>query len=387
MKKLNNIKILTTDAQSRIGLHAIRYLGRAGATVTSIGTGKTSSEVMGFCSKYVDNNIFFHADTYSEEFGRFLKEDNGKYDIICPIFTSSINIFLDIIKNEHIKSRYLLPKKQSLLIADNKELLTKHAQDIGLLCPKTYYNIDPNVVGDLARYDISFPAIIKFRGDKRDTHWNPEDRYSIVNSKTELINKYAEMHDIEEYPIIQEYISGVGCGYFALYDQNSTLKAQFCHKRIREYPISGGPSSCCESFRNEELIKIGKKLFDSLEWSGLGMVEFKYDISREKFYIIEVNPRYWGSLSLAVLSGVDFPVLHALLALGNDFKPVLDWKKGVKVRFFNKDILSILSHIKNEKRMLSKARLVCEIFNPKLKDGLMIVNDPKPILSSIFNRR
>jgi len=386
MKELNDIKILTTDAQSRIGLYAIRYLGMAGYTITSIGAGRTISDPIGFYSRYVNKTVLISSILYKEEFEKFLIKNHYQYDLIVPIFTSSMRIFLDIKDKINIKCKFLLPKKESLLIADNKQLLAKHAQKVGLLCPKTYTNIDPNKVKELLYHDLSFPAIIKFRGDQRSTHWRPEDRYRIVYNKSELVEHYKRMHEIEKYPIIQEYISGVGCGYFALYDSNGQLKAEFCHKRVREYPISGGPSSCCESFYNEQLVNIGRRLFNSLEWSGLGMVEFKYDINRQKFYIIEVNPRYWGSLPLAVCSGVNFPVLHAMSALGFNFNPVLTWKEGVKVRFLDKDLFSIIALIKNEKRISKKFRLLFEILNPTLKDGLMIFNDPMPIIHCLFHK-
>lgn len=386
MKMLNNIKVLTTDAQSRIGLYAIQYLGKAGADVAAIGIGRNEREPVGFYSKYLKVNFFFSEKTYGDDFREFLKKNFHRYDIINPISTSSMRKFIDVVSEEKIECNYLLPKIDSLNIADNKELLTTHAQKIGLLCPKTFYNISPEEVHKLTNHGLSFPAIIKFRGDNRITHWNPDDRYSIVRSNHELTEEYNRMHEIENYPIIQEYINGFGCGFFALYNQKRKLKAHFCHKRIREYPISGGPSSCCESFYDEDLIRIGRLLFESLDWTGLGMVEFKYDTTRGRVYIIEVNPRYWGSLPLAVQSGVNFPVLHALLAVGEDFQSIKEWKMGVKVRFINKDIWSIFSHIKNEKGFLQKFFLFYELINPKLKDGLAIFDDFRPIVHSFFKK-
>jgi predicted ATP-grasp superfamily ATP-dependent carboligase len=175
------------------------------------------------------------------------------------------------------------------------------------------------------------------------------------------------MHSIEQYPVIQDYIEGIGVGFFALYDKDRQLKAQFCHQRVREYPITGGPSSCCQSIYDDRLIKLGRILLESLGWMGLAMVEWKYDRIRDKFYLIEINPRYWGSLPLAVYSGVNFPVLHIMSTLGINFQPVLEYQIGTKMRFIDKDIKSILMRLREDTGFIEKMKLIKELFNPKLK--------------------
>ena len=49
-------------------------------------------------------------------------------------------------------------------------------------------------------------------------------------------------------PIVQEKVEGPGEGVNLLLDQSSRLVCAFCHRRLREYPVTGGPSTCCVSF-------------------------------------------------------------------------------------------------------------------------------------------
>jgi len=49
---------------------------------------------------------------------------------------------------------------------------------------------------------------------------------------------------------------------------------------------------------------------------------------------MEINPRFWGSLALAMAAGVDFPSLLYEMAIDGDVKPVLDYRVGVKARWF-----------------------------------------------------
>src|SRR5262249_30616411 len=47
----------------------------------------------------------------------------------------------------------------------------------------------------------------------------------------------------------------------------------------------------------------------AMEWDGVAMVEFRYDPVSGDAVLMEVNGRFWGSLPLAVHSGVNFPYL------------------------------------------------------------------------------
>lgn len=79
------------------------------------------------------------------------------------------------------------------------------------------------------------------------------------------------------------------------------------HKRIREFPINVGSSVCAESIYEEELLVIGKKLLDYLNWNGVAIIEFKKDERDGIYKLIEINPKFWSGIELAIVSGVNFP--------------------------------------------------------------------------------
>ena len=57
------------------------------------------------------------------------------------------------------------------------------------------------------------------------------------------------------------------------------------------------------------------------------MLEFKRDATGLP-RLIEINPRFWGSLELAIRCGVDFPRLYVAACLGQPFDPVLTYAIG-----------------------------------------------------------
>jgi len=105
--------------------------------------------------------------------------------------------------------------------------------------------------------------------------------------------------------LVQKYISGTGCGFFALYRDGKPLRV-FMHKRIREYPVTGGPSTAAKSFYAEDLKDYGLKILNALKWNGVAMVEFKHDERNNSFVLMEINAKFWGSTELALRAGVNF---------------------------------------------------------------------------------
>jgi len=153
-------------------------------------------------------------------------------------------------------------------------------------------------------------------------------RYVNNDDELEYSIRYFRYNFSNHNLLIQEYIKGEGHGYYALCKKGEVL-CQFMHKRIMEYPITGGPSVVAQAFYDKDLENLGRKFLSALQWNGVGMVEFKYDKRDGIYKLMEFNPKFWGSLILSIKSGVNFPLYAVRMALGEDFKPVLKYKKGL----------------------------------------------------------
>jgi len=62
------------------------------------------------------------------------------------------------------------------------------------------------------------------------------------------------------------------------------------------------------------------------------VVEFRIDARDGRPKLLEINPRFWGSLALSVQSGVEFPYVLYQLATGGTCRPALDYRTGVRTR-------------------------------------------------------
>lgn len=117
-------------------------------------------------------------------------------------------------------------------------------------------------------------------------------------------------------PLVQSYVPSAGeYGFFALYDDGDPV-VTFQHRRVRSYSYAGGASVYREAVDVPALRTAGRRTLDALDWHGPAMAEFRRDARDGSFRLLEVNPRFWGSLPLAVTAGVDFPGQYYRLAGG-----------------------------------------------------------------------
>ncbi|MEK7803544.1 MAG: ATP-grasp domain-containing protein, partial [Deltaproteobacteria bacterium] len=213
----------------------------------------------------------------------------------------------------------------------NKAWLMKYAETNGYPCPKTLgtdLKSVPTVLNDFCYEDVEYPLVIK----PRESSGSRGIIY--VKKPSEFPAALKKVQDRYPLPIVQEYIPHGGAyGVGALFNRNSEPKAAFVYKRLREYPVTGGPSTLRESVKNDEIKEIALNLLKSLKWTGIAMVEFRVDARDGRPKLMEINPRFWGSLQLAIISGVDFPYLLYKMAVDGDIEPVWDYRVGIRCRW------------------------------------------------------
>jgi predicted ATP-grasp superfamily ATP-dependent carboligase len=191
--------------------------------------------------------------------------------------------------------------------ASRKECTADLARSLGLGTPREV----PVASADEARRalrELGGPLVLKSsREEGRKTV-----RY--VRREADLERCYGEVRVISGAGVLaQEYVAGDGFGFSALYWEGRCVRS-FMHRRVREWPPSGGTSASAESLPEcPPLERAGRALLDALAWHGVAMVEFKGDPAT-RLALMEINAKFWGSHDIALAAGVCFPVdLVALL--------------------------------------------------------------------------
>ncbi len=162
---------------------------------------------------------------------------------------------------------------------------------------------------------------------------------------------------LRDHPfLVQDFIPGSGAGVFALYRDGKALTF-FAHRRLREKPPSGGVSVLSESaVPDPRLLDLSRRLLDRAQWHGVAMVEFRVTPAGEP-YLMEVNPRFWGSLQLAIDCGIDFPRLLFELSEGCTPAVPTHYPTGRRLRWLLGDLDSLYLYLRDRDQYRTREKL------------------------------
>lgn len=243
-------------------------------------------------------------------------------DIVDICLAKDIKLILPAHNETEIIAKYkhkfnndlvaMVPDQEHCKLFNNKSNAYDYVSNIGVPVPMRFKYDDPKLVANLLTSKGVKKTVIKLlTGNSSKGVFYAENPEHAQRITIELIKKYKLQ--ISRYPQIEEYVDGDGYGCSVLYS-NGRFIADFTHKRLRDKIETGGTSTFREASVHEGIEAATKKIFDTLGWNGLAMCEFKVCPKSGRFWFIEVNPRMWGSISLAIESGVQFPYLAWLCA-------------------------------------------------------------------------
>ena len=368
------MSVFVTESDARQVLAIIRSLGKRGIKVTAGDCKKLS---IGFFSKYCDKKVLYPSPLENPElFKKSLLKyvANNEVDVLIPVSSSAVftvSCSLDAF------SRYVsvpIPPYETVMKAFDKASTAKIAE--GIPRPKTYVPKKISEVHAIAK-KVDYPTVVKPRVSSGSRG------LKYANNPAELLYHFETTAKKYGYPLVQEYIPGNEIyGVSALLNKDSKPRAVFVHKRIRQFPVTGGPSTCRVSVSKPSLAKLGLKLLEEMKWYGVAMVEFKVDLRDGKPKLIEVNPRFWGSLSLAIAAGVDFPYLLYKLAVEDDVQPIFNYKVGVKARYL---LFGDVFHFMDSPSKLKLLPEFMKFYERNLSYDILSIDDFLPAVIRLLN--
>ena len=350
-------KVLVLDAHHRHSLAVARSLGRRGVPVI---VASPQSRFPAHYSRYTQGTEILDYDDPRAAVDRCLDiVARHGIDIIIPAALAG-HAFLCRHQDQlagHVKAPFNAPEIFDAL--SNKKATMEMADRLQVPFPRSIPITGPDSIATIAA-TLQFPLVFKSVVDQGTVCYaHDEAELASIAAKFERENPDLIAQGL--HPIAQEYIEGEGCGFFALADAGD-VRAWFMHRRMHEVPPSGGPSAMASSFRDEHLADLGRRFFEATGYNGVAMVEFKQATRDGEYYIIEVNPKFWGSLDLAIHSGVDFPwLLYCQLAGIDTDYTAGDYRDNQIFRWISMD----LAHSVQARRLGQFAR---DFFNPRIAD-------------------
>jgi predicted ATP-grasp superfamily ATP-dependent carboligase len=216
--------------------------------------------------------------------------------------------------------RFMLPSRDALASANDKARTGELARSLGVRTPRERVVVSFDEAR-AALAELGAPMVLKSAREEGLKVL----RY--VTAAPALEEAWRAVSERSSAGVLaQEMIEGPGWGFCALYEDGRLLR-KFMHRRIREWPPSGGASSCADSVVEQpELERAGRALLDALHWNGVAMVEFKGEPERGTLSLMEINAKFWGSHDLALAAGVDFPGDMVARLEGRELAPQLPYR-------------------------------------------------------------
>lgn len=365
-------RVLVLDGLWNKAVAAVRSLGKRGYRVA---VGERTRFAPALFSRYCSRRFLYPSPaSFPGAFLDALEEElrNGRYDVVLAMeFGTQVLIARNRHRIEGLARFPFAPADLAIRVHDKAELAT-FAAGHGVECPATFRPAGPGEASGMAER-FPYPLLIKPR-------LSSGGRGIVrVGTPSQLREAYPKVHAMYPMPILQECLppGGAAFGVGVLMNFSSAPRATFPYRRLREYPVSGGPSTLRESIGDEALCRATERLLSALGWIGVAMVEYKVDPRDGRPKLLEVNPRFWGSLHHAIVSGVDFPHLLCRMAMEGDVPLQREYRIGVRSRSV---IHGELMHfIRNPGRF----RLRPGILDFSIPDDLLSTSDPWPVVGKV----
>lgn len=178
--------------------------------------------------------------------------------------------------------------------------------------------------------------------------------YSIINNEIPAIAKPRKggssrgiriFHDVENLMhlenldsyIIQEYIEHAREYTVDCYvNQGGEILVSVPRERLE---IMGGESTRTRTCRIPRLIEMSREIISKLGLIGPVTLQFLHDSERERFLLMEVNPRLGGAVICSIYAGA--PILDYILleSMGKPTIPCNDWKEDVLMARYLKEAM------------------------------------------------
>lgn len=224
-----------------------------------------------------------------------------------------------ISKNKEILKQVSIPVVSdwgAVKMVLDKSLFYQLGAERGYETPKTWKSTALENIPD-----NEFPLIIKPIWRRMTSDWGKQYstknldniRFILVRNKEEAWKGLLEHSAVLDHILLQSYIPGVSdCKYsIGVYaNSSSEVLAMFKGRKKRGYPAAYGDTVVGETAEiPDHIVQLINRCTKEIGLEGILEFEFLYDSSRNKFWLLEINPRSWSWVGVTRYAGVSLPWL------------------------------------------------------------------------------
>jgi predicted ATP-grasp superfamily ATP-dependent carboligase len=377
---------------SPIGLTVVRELGEHGLPVLAL------SSNMDCLARHSRHAAAF--DRIEGPLAESLPALCGKHRPLAVMAISEHHLVeLAQLKGKLGDTQVLCPDPDKLAMVLGKRRTLDIAEGLGIDIPQSW---QPLASDDRAARaaSLSYPVAIKWAdpgevGPRLEALGLALEKVEYAASSGALLVVLSRYDALGVYPLVQEWCPGEGLGQM-LHMKDGRASLTFQHRRLREWPPTGGVSSFCEAVHpslHAAQMEKSEELLRAIGWQGPAMVEYRHDPATGRYKLMEINGRFWGSVPLAWHCGAHFAFEQVrCFALGRGetgtFRP---WRKR-RARYAIPDAKHLVAVLRDAsipvtRRLGFALRFFADFLDPRVRYYVWSWRDPMPMLADLAGIR
>lgn len=242
-------------------------------------------------------------------------------DVVLPVDVETIRLLSSGCEAlSQLTSITSLPKTHLIDIAEDKWLLAKWLNKNQIPHPPTLL-YETNDSFDEALSALTFPVLIKPRKGSGGKGINFFDNPSALYI-------FCKEHISSGEFIVQSFINGYDIDCSVLCREGEILAYTIQKGIMYDTQHISWPAGL-DFLYDESTYNVVREMVGKFSWSGIVHIDLRYDEQEKQIKVIEMNPRFWASVSASIFAGVNFPYLACLNGLKRDLPQVIIQPKRV----------------------------------------------------------
>ena len=321
---------LVTDMQRAGAVAGLRGLGRAGLDVVALGPGPMAA---GLWSRFAAARATGpDAIASNSDFAATVGDLARKHGplVVFPGREEAIDALLP--RLDQMPSELIFPYATggALDVIRNKRALAPLANKAGFRVPRV---LRETTAAELMESPVPLPCVIKSP--------NPVTKLGsahVITSEDQL-RRMLWWHALppDEPILVQELVRGTMSSLELVIGPDGALAARFQSRVTRTWPSAGGSISSAVSVSPDEEL-IGRAAGMLVEAGYWGLAQLDLMDAEEGLTLVDVNPRFYLCLPLAITSGVNLPAAWHAVATGMPTPRPNSYRVGVIYRWLEGDI-------------------------------------------------
>lgn len=275
-------------------------------------------------------------------------------------------------RDSRLRAAAGVPSLNVVLRIIDKRAVYRVAEELGLRVPPTEV-----IDGERLPDDAEFPLIVKPARSARMVEGG-----TLVRTDAQIVRSRDELTRLLDGPGTGQWLSqrhldgqlGAICGVAHDGHVVSAL-----HQRARRvWPPGVGVSAFAETVPADPSLEADlARLIEALRWSGMFQAQFIH--TGHGPYLIDLNPRVYGSLALATASGVNLPAIWCAIVIDSPVEPV-SYRVDVRYRSEELDLRALLHLALHGRPILAAAGMLP---HRHTTHSVVTLADPAPALTTL----